>query len=128
MEIEIFSWFIIIICCIATVEILLISKLFLTVRDMVVVYQKIFLIIRSNIISDHWKEKVLPAYARLIFRRSLSLVFTLIFIFSPFIAAVFITAPFNFNISTILSSPAGLIGTTFFAVLYGFVRGRYGKK
>jgi len=113
MGIEILSWLIIIICCIATVEILLRSKLFLTVRDMNTVYRKIIRVIMSKTISDHWKERVLPAYARVIFWRSLSLLFTLILIFSPFIAAVLITAPFNLNIPAILSSPAGLAGTTF---------------
>lgn len=92
------------------------------------VYQKTIRVIRSRKISDHWKEKVLPTYARLIFRRSLTLMFTLLFVFSPFIAAISLTAPFNLHIQTTLSSPAGLIGTTFFAVIYGFVRGHYVKK
>ena len=92
------------------------------------VYQKTIRVISCKKISDQWKEKVLPKYACLIFRSSLTLMLTLIFVFFPFIAASYLTVPLGLNIKTLLLSPAGLFGTTIFAIIYGFARGRYVKK
>ena len=128
MKMKIVNWVIITICCIFTVEILLRSKLFSTIRDMNTVYKKTIRVINNKKISDYWKEKVLPAYARLIFRISLTLMLTLILIFSPFIAIGCLAVPLNLNIQTILLSSTGLIGTTFFTIIYGLLRGRYVKK
>jgi len=93
-----------------------------------IVYKKIVRVIKSKKISDHWKEKILPIYSLLIFRASLSMFFALIIVFSPFIVAIYLTPLFDLNIQTNLSFPAGLIGTTFVAIMYGFVRGHYAKK
>ena len=125
MAIKILKWLLILSCCILTVEILFRSQLISTVRDMNNLYRKILRVIKSNTISDHWKEKVLPKYARLIFRGSLMLLVTLLLVFSPFIIAIFVTNLLNFNIQGTLASPSGLIATTLFALLYGFMRGHH---
>lgn len=83
---------------------------------------------RSKAISDHWKEKALPAYARNIFYNSLILLLTLALIFSPFIAAILLSIPMQLEIQVLLHSPAGLTVSTLFAIMYGYLRRRYAKK
>ena len=122
------SWSILFVCCIMTVEFLFKSKFFSTVQKMNTTYHKIFWVLRSNTISDHWKEKVLTRYAFFIFCDSLSLFFIMALVFSPFLIAVYLSSLLNLNVSNVLTSPAGMIVTTLFALIYGYLRKNYARK
>ncbi len=128
MKDNIISWSIIFVCCIMTVEILLKSTFFSTVRNMNTTYHKIFKVLRSKAISDHWKEKVLTKYAVMLFRESIFLFLIMAIVFSPFIIAVYLSIPFSLNIGKILSTPCGMIVTTLIALTYGRLRKNYAKK
>jgi len=121
-------WIVTLVCCILAVEILLRSSLFKRMKYLIYVCGKASRIIVSKRISDHWKEKVLPEYARRIFKGSLFLFMSLVVILLPFIIAMLVLIPFGIKLHYFLTSPIGLSGTTLMALTYGFTRARYGKK
>ncbi|MFW6106273.1 MAG: hypothetical protein ACOC5H_02785 [Desulfovermiculus sp.] len=121
-------WIVTALCCICAVELLLRAGLFATIRQMRAVYGKTVRTLTNKRISDHWKEKVLPAYAWMIFKGSVWLLLSLLLVFGPFLIAIFLAESFDLGFLSFVSSWTGIIGATCIAAAYGLVRGRYGKK
>lgn len=115
------------ICCILAVEILLRSSLFAGLNSMNLACRKAVFIITSRKTSDHWKQKALAAYSGRIMTASLRLMMALVLVFSPFIAAVYLTSTLDIKLYDFLASPQGLAGTAMFAALYGFARSKRGR-
>ncbi|MFO7877624.1 MAG: hypothetical protein R6U55_13675 [Desulfovermiculus sp.] len=121
-------WIVTALCCFCAVELLLKAGLFSTIHQMRAVYGKTIRTITNKRISDHWKEKVLPAYAWMILKGSAQLLLSLVLVFVPFVIAIFLAEPFDLGFLPFLSSWTGIIWATCIAAAYGFVRGHYGKK
>ncbi len=85
-------------------------------------YKKIFNIIYSSSISDHWKEKVLPLYAKYLMKKSIKIFFILLITCSPALVAVMLTRVFYPEFQTLLYSWKGIISMTMFAVIYINIR------
>lgn len=121
------NWLISGLCCISAVEILMRSGMFALLNRLNLLCRKALRVISSGKISDHWKEKALFAYARTILVASIRLMLALLLVFSPFIAAVCLTAPLDMKLHDFLVSPQGLAGATLVAASYGFARRAYVK-
>ena len=105
------DYFYLVIACILSIELLLrlkfISYVDLIIRNM----NKVFHVIISSNISDHWKEKIVPSYAFIILKNSLSILgvmFLIILLFSVFVllSSQFLTLILSikgFSISIIIS-------------------------
>jgi len=76
-------------------------------------------------ISDHWKEKVLPAYAGQLFMLSIKLFVVICLAVSPFFVLGAITAYEGVAFLSFLSTPAALTASTVLAIAYAIVRKRY---
>ncbi|MFP4000235.1 MAG: hypothetical protein ACLFUN_10370 [Desulfobacterales bacterium] len=118
------KWIIVFICCVLAVEILFRSKPAGTLRYIASMLAKTTHVIANKRISDHWKEKILPAYAFIIFAGSLRLLATLVLIFSPFAAALCLSVLLDLAFYSFLSSPSGLAGTAAAAAVYSTARSR----
>ena len=82
------------------------------------VTKKVRYVIPKNSISDHWKEKVIPAYALRIMRHSLKILLILLLIMSLFFFANFFYSNFlAFSLSLI-----GIIESMVIAVGYVYLR------
>jgi len=85
-----------------SVELLFRLKIRLYLHSIVVYANKIFHIILSSGISDHWKEKIVPKYAFILLKKSLAILGILILIILLF--SFFLILSNNF-ITLVLSIP-----------------------
>jgi len=110
--------FLLLLVCIASVEIF-IRLNFLSILDsMLKVTKKVTYAIPQNNISDHWKEKVIPAYALRIMKYSLQILLILLLILSLFLIADF----FINNFLALTLSLIGIIESIVFAFGYVYLR------
>ena len=104
--------------CILSVEVF-IRLNFLSYLDSIlkVIKKVTFIILKSNI-SDHWKEKIIPAYAFRIMKYSLRILLILLLIMSLF----FISNYFFNNFLAFTFSWIGIIESMVFAFGYVYLR------
>jgi len=62
--------FILIICCIVSLEVMLATSLFSLFDNLATASKKTVKVLSSYNISDHWKEKAIPHYSLVIFKSS----------------------------------------------------------
>ena len=77
-----------VIACVLSIELFLRLKFMSYVNSMVRNSNKVFHVIISSNISDHWKEKMVPVYAFILLKNSLlilGILFLIILVFSAFI-------------------------------------------
>jgi len=104
--------------CILSVEIFIKSN-FLSILDLFSkLIKKVFHVILSKNISDHWKEKILSAYALRIMGYSLQILITLLSILSLFITLDY----FNNDLGYLIFSLIGLLESLGFSLGYLFLR------
>jgi hypothetical protein len=83
------SHLLLLLVCIVSVEVF-IRLNFLSLLDLILkVTRKVIHVIPEDSISDHWKEKVIPAYALRIMKHSLQILLILFLILSFFFIADF---------------------------------------
>ena len=104
--------------CILSVEVF-ITLNFLSYLDSILkVTKKVTYVIPNNNISDHWKEKIIPAYALRIMKYSLQTLLILLLIMTLFFIADFFLNDFlAFTFSWI-----GIIESMVFAFGYFYLR------
>ena len=106
------------IVCILSVEVF-IRLNFLSYLDSILkVTRKVTYVIPQNNISDHWKEKVVPAYALRMMKYSLQILLILLLILSLFLIADFF---FNDFLALTLSL-IGVLESIVFAFGYVYLR------
>ena len=104
--------------CILSVEVFIRLKFLSHLDSILKVTQKVTYIIPKNNISDHWKEKVIPAYALRIMKYSLQILVILLLIMSLFLIADF----FINNFLALTLSLIGIVESLVFAFGYVFLR------
>ncbi len=82
-------------------------------------------LIQSERISDHWKERALPAYSQRMFASTFRLLGALLIAFSPFAIAIVLTPYIDVPVWAELTSLRGIVFSTVVAFAYLFVRGRF---
>jgi hypothetical protein len=82
------------------------------------VTEKVTHVIPQDNISDHWKEKVIPAYALKIMKHSLQILLILLLIMSLFVIADY----FLNNFLALTLSLFGIIESVVFAFGYVYLR------
>ena len=110
--------FVLLLVCVLSVEVF-IRFHFLSVLDsMLKVIRKVTYVIPQDNISDHWKEKVIPAYALRMMKYSLQILIILLLILSFFFVADYF---FNDFLALTLSL-CGVIESMVFAFGYVYFR------
>lgn len=90
------------------------------VKDLSKTILKIFTVIPSSKISDHWKEKVLLRYSFELFFQSVRLFFTILVALSPFITFCLFSIYNDKTFINLAFSPTGLLTVTIFAIISAF--------
>ena len=109
--------------CILSVEIFIRLNFLSHLDSILKVTKRVTYIIPNNNISDHWKEKVIPAYALRIMKYSLQILLILLLIMSLFFIVDFFFNDFlAFTFSWI-----GIIESIVFAFGYVYLRRLYIK-
>jgi len=110
---------------------LMVTELFLrlpiiaTVRRSSQLANKSATLIRTEKISDHWKERVLPAYAGAMFVQTLRLSVMIVIAFSPVVVALAVAPSLNVPLMGLLISIPGMALSFAVAAIYAFVRMRF---
>ena len=104
--------------CILSVEVFIRLNFLSCLDSILKVTKKVTYVIPQSKISDHWKEKVIPAYALRIMKYSLQILLILLLILSFF----FITDLFFNNFLAITFSLIGIIESMVFAFGYVYLR------
>lgn len=115
--------FLIFIVCILSVELFIRLNFLSHLNSMLKVTKKVTYVISQNKISDHWKEKVIPAYALKIMKYSLQILLILLLIISLF----FIIDLLQSNFLAFTFSLIGIAESMVFAFGYVFIRRLYIK-
>ena len=110
--------FLLLLVCILSVEVFIRFNFLSLLDSMLKVTKKVTYVISQDKISDHWKEKVVPAYALRIMKYSLHILMILLLILSFFIVVDLL---FNDFLALTLSL-IGIIESIVFAFGYVYVR------
>lgn len=96
-----------------------------TVRRSSALATKSATLINADKISDHWKERALPAYAGALFGQTLKLSLLIIVAFAPVVAALLIAPLLDAPLMDLLVSLPGIGLSIAAAGVYAFVRLRF---
>jgi hypothetical protein len=88
------DYFYLIIACVLSIELFIRLKFMSYVNSIVNNTNKVFRVIISSNISDHWKEKMVPVYAFILLKNSLSILGILFFIILVFSAFIVLSSKF----------------------------------
>ncbi len=111
-------YFVLLLVCVLSVEVFIRFNFLLILDSILKVTRKVIYVIPQDNISDHWKEKVIPAYASRMMKYSLQILLILLFILSLFFVANYF---FNDFLSLTLSF-FGIIESMVFAFGYVYLR------
>jgi hypothetical protein len=117
------EYFYLLVLCFLSIELLLKLKFTSHIYSIMRTTSKVFSVITSSNISDHWKEKIIPAYAFNIFQNSL------LILLQFFIIILFVFA-FNFlsnSFFLMLISLKGAISSLIFSFSYFKIRQKFIK-
>ena len=102
------------VACVFSIELLLRLKFMSYVNSIVRNMNKVFHVIISSNISDHWKEKMVPTYAFILLKNSLLILVILFLIILVFSAFIVISSKFL----TLILSITGVAMSIFISFIY----------
>lgn len=104
--------------CVLSIELFVRSHVLLVLDSVLRVAKKAVVILPKKNISDHWKEKAVPAYAFMLMKYSLKLLLIIICIISLFFIANYFQDGFLIFVFTFM----GVIESICFSIAYIFLR------
>ena len=110
--------FVLLLVCVLSVEVFIRFHFLSVLESTLKVIRKVTYVIPQDNISDHWKEKVVPAYALTMMKYSLQILLILLLILSLFFVADYF---FNEFLALTLSF-FGVIISMVFALGYYYLR------
>ena len=110
--------FLLLLVCIVSVEVFIRLNFLSLLDSMLKVTKKVTYVISQDKISDHWKVKVVPAYALRIMKYSLQILLILLLILSLFLIADFFLNDFL----PLTLSLIGIVESLVFAFGYVYLR------
>ena len=118
------TWLLLTAATVIAVEIFSRFPLAELLRDFLKLVSKISKTISSSYISDHWKEKVLIAYAQKLLSISALLLVYCLVPFAPFALFASISEVYGINLFDLASSLRGLVASLVVATCYYLLRAR----
>lgn len=111
-------WALLAIATIAAVELVLRLDVGGTIRRLLAVVRKVLRLMKSDTISDHWKERALLAYSGQMFSASLRLLAMLLLAVSPFVVLAAVGTWMDMPLLALLVSGTGILVTIAIACAY----------
>jgi hypothetical protein len=116
------QWLFAALSSIAFVEVLARMPFFATLQNFRQIVSRVMALIRSDRISDHWKEKVLPRYAFAMLRATLVVGGCMIAAFLPFVAFAALAGALGVPLLALSLSWVGIVFITLVALGYAKAR------
>ena len=107
-----------IMCCMLSIELIVKSNFKLILSSLIVISKKVLIVLKSEKISDCWKEKIIPYYAISMFKYSIKLFFIICIIVSIFFLPSFLISDFIFFSISLL----GIIESIIICIAYMKIR------
>ena len=114
---------ILLLICILSIELLIRSNIYQTLKQIVDLIRSVLNVIKSSTISDHWKEVIIPRYSINLMRLSSTILVTLFLIILIFV----ITNIFFNKLLLHTFSLVGILETIFYGISYVYLRRIYLK-
>ena len=109
---------VLLLACILSIEVFIKLNFLSLLKSILEVIKKVIYVIPQNNISDHWKEKVIPAYALRMVKYSFQILLILFVIIFFFVIADFLLDNFlDFTFSLM-----GILESAIFAFGYAYLR------
>jgi len=115
--------FFLLLVCILSVEVFLRLNFLSYIESILNVTKRVIYIIRQNNISDHWKEKIVPAYALRIMKYSLQILLILLLVMSLF----FVVSYFFNDFPKFIFSLVGIAESMIFVFAHIYLRKLFAK-
>ena len=112
------QWALLAIATIAAVELVLRFDIAGTVRRLLTVLRKVLRMMKSDAISDHWKERAMLAYSGQMLSASLTLLAILLLALSPFAILAAVGTWMDMPLLALLMSGAGVLVSVAIACAY----------
>lgn len=112
------QWALLAIATIAAVELVLRLDVAGTIRRLLTVVRKVLRIMKSDTISDHWKERAMLAYSGQMFSASLMLLAMLLLALAPFAVLAAVGTWMDIPFLALLTSAAGVLVCVAIACAY----------
>lgn len=112
------QWALLAIATIAAVELVLRLDVAGTIRRLLAVVRKVLRIMKSDTISDHWKERAMLAYSGQMFSASLMLLAMLLLALAPFAVLAAVGTWMDIPFLALLTSAAGVLVCVAIACAY----------
>ena len=100
--------------CIFSLEVIKKLNFLNLIYESIEISKKVFKVLKSSAISDHWKEKIIPRYAYLLMTYSLKNISVLLIIIISFFIFIFLFEGFGIFLFSFL----GITESIIFFVLY----------
>ncbi len=117
-------WILIILASLASIELFLRLPVIERTRGVLSTSRRSIKVVASKAISDHWKEMVLPQYSLRMATGSLAAAGLMVLAFSPIIVLALVGPLFGADVMALLLSWQGIVGVSFVAALYAYLRNR----
>ena len=121
------NWILTTILAVVLVEFVVRLPLIKIISDIQAVSLKAVNLIRSQFISDHWKEKALLVYSGALLKSTLKLAGLLIAIVVLAIAVIIMFNLAGLNIISFITSMTGIGFSIIVAIVYVFLRNKFAK-
>lgn len=119
------KWVWLSVCCAFAVELFMHASPLDRAHQMAETARKAAHVVASRRISDHWKERILPRYARALFVSSLWMFATVLLVLSPFVVVGLTVQEFGVPLLHLASTWQGVVASCLIAVLYGRARAAF---
>ena len=116
------AYILLVVATLAVAELFLRLPIIKTVRQSMALAAKSTKLIQAEKVSDHWKERALPAYSGAMFLKTLQLCGYLLAAFSPVAVAIAVAQFLGAPLAALFVSATGIMASLVVAVVYGFVR------
>ncbi len=116
------SWLLAGLAGIGFVEALINLPFVLTLSSFRITVSKVFSILSSRNISDHWKERALPIYAFSLLKLTLFLAAYLVVAFTPFVLLYVVSIAVGIPFLEFTLSKTGMLYVSIISIVYAKVR------
>jgi len=116
------TWILTTILCVVLMEFVIRIPLTAVISEINAVIRKSLYTLGAKSVSDHWKEKVMLAYAGLLFISAMKLAGFLVAVVAMAILLIVVFDYLGANISDFITSWAGILFSTIVATIYFRVR------
>lgn len=118
IDVSLVQWALLAVATMAVVELVLRLNVAGRVHRLLVVVRKVLRVVGSDVISDHWKERAMLAYAGQMFVASLILLVSFIAILSPLAVMAAVGIWIDVPFLALLTDSAGILVSVAIACAY----------